>query len=84
MHRSIGIEVELVGAETAQEMWPAADLDDFAEFAYEPRGGYGDGHQTAQAFSLAARRGGARVRQNSGVAAIERPGNGSSVSAWQW
>jgi sarcosine oxidase subunit beta len=72
MHRSIGIEVELVGIDIAQEMWPAADLHDFAEFAYEPRGGYGDGHQTAQAFSLAARRGGARVRQNSGVVSIER------------
>jgi len=74
MHRSIGIEVELIGRETAQEMWPAADLHDFAEFAYEPRGGYGDGHQTAQAFSVAARRGGARVRQNSGILAIERHG----------
>jgi sarcosine oxidase subunit beta len=72
MHRSIGIDVELVGLDTAQEMWPAADLHDFAGFAYEPRGGYGDGHQTAQAFSVAARRGGARVRQNTGVATIER------------
>jgi sarcosine oxidase subunit beta len=34
-------------------------LSDFAEFAYEPRGGYGDGHQTALAFAVAARRGGA-------------------------
>jgi len=71
MHRSVGIDVDLVGPETAQEMWPAADLSDFAEFAFEPRGGYGDGHQTAQAFSVAARRGGARVRQNSPVATIE-------------
>ena len=71
MHRSIGIDVELVGHDAAQEMWPMADLRDFAEFAYEPRGGYGDGHQTALAFAVAARRGGARVRQNSGVAALE-------------
>jgi len=92
MHRSIGIEVELVGHDTAQEMWPAADLADFAEFAYEPRGGYGDGHQTAQAFSVAARRGGARVRQNTAVAAIEhqagrvtgvRLHNGDRVAASQ-
>lgn len=74
MHRSIGIEAELVGLEAAQDMWPAADMDDFAEFAYEPRGGYGDGHQTAQAFALAARRGGARFRQNTAVAAIEQQG----------
>jgi glycine/D-amino acid oxidase-like deaminating enzyme len=74
MHRNIGIEVELVGLEAAQDMWPAADMGDFAEFAYEPRGGYGDGHQTAQAFALAARRGGARFRQNTAVAAIEQQG----------
>jgi sarcosine oxidase subunit beta len=74
MHRSIGIDVELVGLDAAQEMWPAADLGDFAEFAYEPRGGYGDGHQTALAFAFAARRGGARVRQNSGAVALERRG----------
>jgi sarcosine oxidase, subunit beta len=74
MHRSLGIDVELVGPETAQEMWPVADLSDFAEFAFEPRGGYGDGHQTAQAFSVAARRGGALVRQNCAVAAIEAQG----------
>lgn len=92
MHRSIGIDVELVGHDAAQEMWPMADLRDFAEFAYEPRGGYGDGHQTALAFALAARRGGARVRQNSGVVALETQGervtgvrlqNGERVTAGQ-
>jgi len=75
MHRSIGIDVDLVGSDAAQEMWPTADLRDFAEFAYEPRGGYGDGHQTALAFAVAARRGGARVRQNSGVVALETQGD---------
>jgi sarcosine oxidase, subunit beta len=74
MHRSLGIEVELVGHQTAQEWWPSADLSDFAEFAYEPRGGYGDGHQTAQAFSVAARRGGARLRQNCSVVGIHLDG----------
>jgi sarcosine oxidase, subunit beta len=51
-----------------------ADLHDFAGFAYEPRGGYGDGHQTAQAFSVAARRGGTRVRQNTAVTGIQHHG----------
>jgi sarcosine oxidase, subunit beta len=78
MHQSLGIEVELLGHETAQAMWPAADLSDFAEFAFEPRGGYGDGHLTAQAFSTAARRGGARVRQNSAVVEIELHGERAS------
>ena len=44
MQQELGIEVELVGHDTARELWPTARLDDFAEFAYEPRGGYGDGH----------------------------------------
>jgi sarcosine oxidase, subunit beta len=74
MHRTLGIDVELVGHDTAQAMWPAADLRDFAEFAFEPRGGYGDGHQTALAFATAARRGGARIRQDSTVASIELDG----------
>jgi sarcosine oxidase, subunit beta len=74
MHQGIGVEVELVGPDTAQEMWPVADLGDFAEFAFEPRGGYGDGHLTAQAFAVAARRGGARLRQNCPVAALDMQG----------
>ena len=52
MQQELGIEVELVGHDTARELWPTARLDDFAEFAYEPRGGYGDGHQTAMAFAV--------------------------------
>ncbi len=75
MQQSLGIEVELVGHDEARRLWPAARLDDFAEFAYEPRGGYGDGHQTALAFATAARRGGARVRQECGVAGIEHVGD---------
>jgi sarcosine oxidase, subunit beta len=70
MHQSLGIDVELVGHDKAREMWPSANLTDFAEFAYEPQGGYGDGHQTAQAFSVAARRGGARIHQNSPVTEV--------------
>jgi glycine/D-amino acid oxidase-like deaminating enzyme len=75
MQQSLGIEVELVGHDEARGLWPFARLDDFAEFAYEPRGGYGDGHQTAMALAIAARRGGARLRQHSGVTAIETAGD---------
>jgi sarcosine oxidase, subunit beta len=75
MQQSLGIEVELVGHDAARRLWPSARLDDFAAFAYEPRGGYGDGHQTALAFASAARRGGARLRQHCGVVAIETEGD---------
>jgi sarcosine oxidase, subunit beta len=75
MHQSIGIEVDLVDHDIAGRMWPTADLSEFAAFAYEPRGGYGDGHQTALAFAVAAREGGARLRQNCTVSAIELDGD---------
>jgi sarcosine oxidase subunit beta len=75
MHQAIGISVELVTAGDARQLWPAADLDQFAGFAFEPRGGYGDGHQTAQAFAGAARRGGARIRQGTPVGALTAPGD---------
>jgi sarcosine oxidase, subunit beta len=75
MHQAIGISVELVTASDAQQLWPAADLDSFAGFAFEPRGGYGDGHQTAQAFAAAARRGGARIRQGTPVGALTMCGD---------
>lgn len=75
LHRSLGIEVDLVGHGEAQVMWPAARLDDFAGFAYEPRGGYGDGHQTALAFAVAARRGGARLAQNRSVVSLAATGD---------
>jgi sarcosine oxidase, subunit beta len=70
MQRALGIAVELVGHETARELWPGANLEDFAEFAYEPRGGYGDGHQTALAFAMAARHGGAHIRQHAAVLSL--------------
>ena len=83
MHQSLGIEVDLVGHDTARALWPAARFDDFAEFAYEPRGGYGDGHQTALAFAVAARRGGAGLRQHAAVAGIDLAG-GRVVGVRLW
>ena len=71
MQQGLGIDVHLVGPDTAGDLWPTARFDDFAEFAYEPRGGYGDGHQTALAFATAARRGGARLDQQVAVAALD-------------
>jgi glycine/D-amino acid oxidase-like deaminating enzyme len=71
-------------------MWPVADLEPFAAFGWEARGGYGDAYQTAQAFAIAARASGARVRQGARVTGlvIERGratgvllADGSTVSA---
>lgn len=74
MQRALGVDVALVGADTVAELWPWADLDDFAAFAYEPRGGYGDAYLTGQAFAEAARRAGATIRQHAPVHAILEEG----------
>ncbi len=74
MQRSLGIDAELVGHDDVRRWWPTARLEPFAAFAYEPLGGYGDGHQTALAFATAARRGGARLRQHCPVASLWEAG----------
>ena len=61
--RAVGVQTEEIGRDEVARMWPFADLDPFAAFGWEARGGYGDAYQTAQAFAVAARAAGARVRQ---------------------
>ena len=58
-----------------RKLWPVADLEPFAAFAWEERGGYGDAYQTAQAFAGAARRAGARLRQGTTATAIRTSGD---------
>jgi glycine/D-amino acid oxidase-like deaminating enzyme len=68
--RAVGVRTESISADDVQRLWPTADLEPFAAFAWEERGGYGDAYQTAQAFAAAARRRGARLQQNSAVTDI--------------
>lgn len=70
MQRGLGIETGLVGHSEVATMWPSARLDDFAAFAYEPRGGFGDAYRTAQTFAAFARRAGAVIRQGARVAEL--------------
>jgi sarcosine oxidase subunit beta len=67
--QALGIDTRVVSHDDVAALWPAAQLTDFAAFAYEPRGGYGDAHSTAMAFAAAARSQGATVRQ--GARAVE-------------
>lgn len=69
--RAVGVQTQEIGRDAVAELWPAADLDDFAAFAYEPRGGYGDAYQTAMAFAAAARRLGVRIIQGAPAGGIE-------------
>jgi glycine/D-amino acid oxidase-like deaminating enzyme len=65
--RAVGVRTEHIGRDDVQRLWPVADLEPFAAFAWEARGGYGDAYQTAQAFAAAARRQGVRLRQGATV-----------------
>jgi glycine/D-amino acid oxidase-like deaminating enzyme len=71
MQQTLGIDAGLIGATEVAAMLPAAHLDDFAAFAYEPHGGFADGYQTAAAFAGAARRLGVTIRQGAPVVALD-------------
>ena len=64
--RAVGVQTEEIDHAEVATMWPFADLTPFAAFGWEPRGGYGDAYQTAQALAVSAR---ARRRLASGRAA---------------
>ncbi|TPG29486.1 NAD(P)/FAD-dependent oxidoreductase [Mycolicibacterium hodleri] len=67
--RAVGVQTEEIDVADVAEMWPHADLEPFAAFAHESRGGFGDGYRTAQALAVSAREAGVRIRQ--GVAMTE-------------
>lgn len=68
--RAVGVQTEEVDADEVAALWPYADLSPFAAFGWEPRGGYGDAYQTAQAFAVSARAAGVTVRQGTAVAGL--------------
>lgn len=88
--RAVGVQTEEIDAAEVARMWPQADLSPFAAFGWEPRGGYGDAYQTAQAFAVAARAAGVKVRQGTTVSELlvdgdrvtgVRLGDGETISA---
>lgn len=88
--RAVGVRTEEIDRGEVAKLWPVADLDDFAAFAWEARGGYGDAYSTAQAFAVAARSAGIRIRQGTTVTEIlttgervsgVRLGDGTVISA---
>lgn len=68
--QAVGVTTEIVTPDYIASLWPSADMDDFAAFAWEPHSGYGDAYMTAQAFAAAAREKGVRVRQGQRVAQV--------------
>lgn len=75
MHQALGIDVDLIGPDRLQELWPMMETSDVALASYEPRGGFADATQLALHFGQKARAHGARVRQQTPVARIVTEGD---------
>lgn len=73
--RAVGVQTEEIDADDVARLWPFADLSPFAAFGFEPRGGFGDGYQTAQALAVSARAAGVRVRQGTAVSDLVLDGD---------
>ncbi|WP_431238454.1 NAD(P)/FAD-dependent oxidoreductase [Mycolicibacterium aichiense] len=73
--RAVGVQTEEIDAAEVARLWPCADLSPFAAFGWEARGGYGDAYQTAQAFALAARASGVRIRQGANATGLLTDGD---------
>jgi glycine/D-amino acid oxidase-like deaminating enzyme len=68
--RAVGVQTEEIEPAEVARLWPYADLTPFGAFAWEARGGYGDAYRTAQAFAVAARAAGVRIRQGANVSGL--------------
>ncbi len=68
--REVGVQTEEMDISEVAKLWPAADLEPFAAFGWEERGGYGDAYQTAQAFAASARAAGVRIKQGTSVSGL--------------
>jgi sarcosine oxidase subunit beta len=77
MQQELGVEVDFLGHDAVAELWPGVNTDDFAAFAYEPRGGRGEAYATGMAFAAAARTLGVRIRQGTPVASLLAHTDGS-------
>lgn len=75
VHRSLGIDVDLIDSDQLARLWPMMEVGDVALASYEPRGGFADATQLALHFGQMAREQGARIRQNTPVALIRTEGD---------
>lgn len=67
MLRQIGVDTEFLTADDVKKRWPAIDTDQYAGFAFEPKGGYGDPFLTNQAYAKKARELGVTIKQQCAV-----------------
>jgi glycine/D-amino acid oxidase-like deaminating enzyme len=81
MQQDVGVAVDFLGHDAVAELWPGAQLDDFAAFAYEPRGGRGEAYNTGMAYAAAARVLGVQLRQYTPVAGLLAQSDGPVYGA---
>jgi glycine cleavage system aminomethyltransferase T/glycine/D-amino acid oxidase-like deaminating enzyme len=72
----IGLDAELVGAEEARRLLPAASADALYGAVWMPGDGFVDPHIATYALASAARELGVRIRTQTRVTGIERGANG--------
>ena len=77
MQQSLGVDVEFISGDTARDLWPGLHVDDFASIAYEALGGRGDAPMLGMAFSLAARKQGAKIRTSTTVTGFTTGADGA-------
>jgi glycine/D-amino acid oxidase-like deaminating enzyme len=75
MHRSLGIDVDLIDRDRLRELWPMMNVDDVALASFEPRGGFADASQLALHYGRRARENGARIRQHTPVSRLLTEGD---------
>ncbi|MBW7998537.1 MAG: FAD-binding oxidoreductase, partial [Candidatus Glassbacteria bacterium] len=70
MARTFGLEVEVIGNDTLKRMWPLIDVKDVVGSVYLPKDGQTNPVDTTMALAKGARKGGARIIEDTRVTAI--------------
>ncbi len=74
MQRGVGINTELLNAESIRQIMPGMETADLVAAAWEEDGGYADAYLTVNAYAAAAKQAGARVMTNTAVTGITQTG----------
>ena len=83
LQRSLGVTVDLAPVDEIAVYWPGIESSGLSLFAFEEKGGYGDGYLTTQAMATAARSRGVEVRQRKAVRRLVVSPDGGVVQGVQ-
>ena len=74
LQRGVGINTELLSAESLREIMPGMATADLVAAAWEEDSGYADPYLTVNAYAAAAKQAGARILTNTAVTGIHESG----------